>query len=91
MRNVRLTANARALGTNQPAATGPLDLAVWTARQTGGGATVLNPSTLGSAGYAVNTGLTAGYATNLFIGRASGGNGQELRPINAAYHPRIHA
>ncbi|WOB75724.1 hypothetical protein [Achromobacter xylosoxidans] len=85
------TANARALGTNQPAATGPLDLAVWTARQTGGGATVLNPSTLGSGGYAVNTGLTAGYATNLFIGRASGGNGQELRPVNAAYHPRIHA
>ncbi|CUR70833.1 hypothetical protein BN2905_00890 [Achromobacter xylosoxidans] len=80
------TANARALATNQPAGTGPLDLVVWTARQTGGGATVLNPQKLADTASAIMTGATSGYATNLFIGRAVGGNGQELRPVNAAYH-----
>jgi len=66
-------------------------LEVWTAQQTGGGATVLNPVALGGGGYVINTGVTASYVTNLFLGRAVGGTGRELHPLNAAYHPRIHA
>ncbi|NMU94021.1 hypothetical protein HGQ98_33405 [Achromobacter ruhlandii] len=91
MLDVPFTANARGIGTSQSAGTGQLDLAVWVARQTGGGATVLNPQKLADTANAIMTGVTSGYATNLFIGRAVGGNGQELRPVNAAYHPRIHA
>ena len=84
------TANARALGSRQAAATGPLDIPVWTALQTGGTLSVLEPSRLGAAGYAVPTGSQVA-GTNLFIGRALGGSGKDLRSVNAAYHPRIHA
>jgi len=90
MHSVTFTANARPLGSRQAAATGPLNIPVWTALQTGGTLSVLEPSRLGAAGYAVPTG-SEGAGTNLFIGRALGGSGKELRSLNAAYHPRIHA
>lgn len=89
MRDASFTANARVMGSRQAAATGPLDLPVWTALQTGGTLSVLEPSRLGAAGYAVPTG-SQWAGTNLYIGRAQGGNGGDLRPANATYHPRLH-
>lgn len=83
------TANARTLGSRQSSATGPLDLPVWTAQQSGGTLSVLEPTRLGAGGYAVPTGAGVA-ATNLFIGRAQGGAGKELRAVNTAYHPRVH-
>lgn len=90
MLDVPFTANARMLGSTQGSGTGPLALSVWTAAQTGGTATVLNPSGLRGAGGVIDTGSSA-YWTNLYLGLAVGGSGQELRPRNTAYHPRIHA
>lgn len=83
------TANARTLGSTQGSATGPLSLPVWTAAQSGGTATVLNPPGLRGAGSVVDTGSSS-YWTNLYLGLAIGGNGAEPRPRNIAYHPRIH-
>lgn len=85
------TANARALASHQAAATGPLDLPVWSAKQSGGTLRVVVPGRMDTAGLMVATGSASGYDPGWFVGRAMGGAGADLRPVNTAYHPRIHA
>ncbi|SAI74554.1 Uncharacterised protein [Bordetella ansorpii] len=84
------TANARTLGSRQSAATGPVDVTVWTANRFGGTLSVLSPPRLGAAGLIESTGNALSYGTDLYVGRGVGGAGAELRPNNVAYHPRLH-
>ena len=79
------------MGGRQSAATGPVDLTVWTAARGDGALNVLSPPRLGVAGVTENTGSYAGYGQDLYLGRGVGGIGAEPRPVNAAYSPRIHA
>ncbi|MFY0477089.1 hypothetical protein [Achromobacter marplatensis] len=84
------TANARDMGSRQTAATGPVDLTVWTAARGGGALNVLSPARLAVAGVTENTGSYAGYGQDLYLGRGVGGVGAESRPTNVAYRPRVH-
>ncbi|SAI74553.1 Uncharacterised protein [Bordetella ansorpii] len=85
------TANARVLGSRQAEATGPLALRTYAAAETGSNLSVLRTSALGSASLTTNTGTAVSNGSNLYLGLATGGSGAELRPVNTAYYPRIHA
>lgn len=77
---VRATANARAMGSRQADQVGPLAFLLDSsaAQQTSG------PGWYMPAGTSNKAGL-------LRPGQVSANTGSETRPMNTAYHPRIHA
>ena len=88
--SVHVTANARTLGSRQAQGVQSLPVRVYAGAGSGQVA-ALSRTPLVQAGLAAAVYHGDVFDPTLMTGRGSVGTGVDTRPVNSAYHPRIHA